>query len=244
MILLEEKGKVFSYYIDALRGQFGDMTSLVDACTKELFTMRSKQSQQFKRIPLNKIQIGRFYLINYNFNGSKLFCPIMSIDYRVSNNKHILYAINLDYLPFDYKKIFFNKMSNNFEQMFSGNADTEDVLNEDSLPINFEGIYNALKDNGNFHYAISAFDILKIEECTMVSTNLLYILIHCHARKVNIALMKENMKNYENDKFIEDKLKYTIKELEDMEESFDTDVIGYYKKLKQLENNYKLFKNG
>lgn len=38
-------------------------------------------------------------------------------------------------------------------------------------------------------------------------------------------------------------MKYSITEMEKMSESYDTDVAGYYKKLKQLESNYKLFEN-
>jgi len=134
-------------------------------------------------------------------------------------------------------------MYTNFEQIFSGNDDSNDVLEESSLPINFEGMYNALKSNGDYNFAISAFDILKINECSLVSTNLMYLMIHAHMRKVNVALMKENMKKYESDDYIQSKLKYTIEELEGMESSFDTDVKEYYKKMKQLESNYKLFKN-
>ena len=63
-------------------------------------------------------------------------------------------------------------------------------------------------------------------------------------RKVNIALMKENMKNYENNHERYIKLNDTIIELEKMSESYDTDVKEYYKRLKQIENNYKLFENG
>ena len=233
----------YNNYVDALRGQFGDLTSLVSATNRDVFEMRKNQTNLFMQIGLDKIQVGRFYLINYEFNGNKLYYPILSIDYRVSNNKHILYAINLDYLPFDYKKMFFNKVYNDFEPIFSNNYDAENVLSENPLPINFEMIYNSLKDNGKFHYAISAFDILKIKECFLVSTSLMYIMTHIHMRKINIALMKETMKNYEDDDYKNKKLKYTITELEKMEESFDNDVISFYKRFKSLESNYKLFEN-
>ena len=62
-------------------------------------------------------------------------------------------------------------------------------------------------------------------------------------RKINIALMKQNMENYQMDEIKSNKLKYTIEELEKMEEDYNDDVKQYYKRLKQLENNYKLFEN-
>lgn len=197
MIIIKEQGKKFINYVDQLKNTFGDLTSLIDETNIEIFRLRRNQTKEFKQINLNKIQIGRFYLISYNFNGNILYCPILSIDYRVSGNKHILYAINLDYLPFQYKRLYFNKMYNTFEQIFNGNEDSDDVLLEDSLPLNFENVYNSLKDNGKFHYAISAFDITKIKECYLISTNLMYLTINMHMRKLNVALMKETMKNYE-----------------------------------------------
>lgn len=244
-ILINESGKKFDYYVQALKNQFDGLGTLIKASTKEVFIMRREQTPMFKSIPLNKIMVGHFYLINYNYNGNKLYCPILSIDYRVStNNKHNLYAINLDYLPFEYKSIFFNNFFNSFEGIFNNNKDVSNVFEEKSLPVNFELMFNMLKRNGGFEYSITAFDITKINECFLVSTNLLYLLINVHMREVNIALMKENMKNYENNIDKSKKMEKTIKSLEEMSETYDTDVKQYYKRLKQIENNYKLFENG
>lgn len=242
-ILIESNDKRFMNYVSALRGQFNkNLDLLVKESNKELFSMRRNQNDNFKSININKINTGRFYLINYNYNGNNVYCPIFSIDYRIStNNKHNLFAVNLDYLPFEYKSMFFNNIYNNYSSIFDNNSDSKNVIEEKSLPINFELMFNLLKNGGGYEYAITAFDINKINECFLISTNILYVLIHCHMRSVNIALMKETMKNYEqgDDKF--SKLKETISELEKMSESYDTDMKQYYKRLKQIENNYKLF---
>lgn len=240
-ILIKSVDKRFEYYVDALRGQFGNLDDLIFASNKELFTMRNRQTDLFKSISIDKINIGRFHLINYNYNGSFLYAPILVIDYRVVENKHILYAVNLDYLPFDYKSIYFNKIYNTYKSIFEGNSDVNNVLEEKSLPINFKVIFNSLKTSGGYEFAITAFDITKIKECFLVSTSLLYVLIHSHMRTVNIALMKDNMKKYEDNHDKAIKLKETIIKLEEMRESYDTDVKGYYKRLKQIESNYKLF---
>lgn len=244
MVILNSKTKKFSYCVDALKGQFSDLKTLVYESNKEVFTLRKKETSEFKRINLKTIQVGRFYLINYEYNGNKLFCPIMTIDMRFSDkNKPVIYAVNLDYLPFDYKKVYFNMIYNKFEDYFSDNVDADDVLKESSLPFNFEMIYKSLETNGNYQYAITAYDIKKINECYLVSTNLLYLLIFTHMRDVNVALLKANMKKWENDDNKSTKINYTISELEKLDEMYDNDVKNYYKRLKALESNYKLFEN-
>lgn len=241
--LINEKGKRYEYYVRALRGQYGgDLQSLIYACNKEVFWARKNQTDWFKTAPHNKIQTGRFYLINYNYNGNKVFCPIFTIDYRVSDkNKHNLYAINLDYLPFEYKLLYFSKMYDAAINIFERNADESDVNNEQKIPVNFEMIYKTLENNGGYHYAVTAFDINKIQECYHISTNLMYLITNVHMRPVNIALMKELASGYEDSIEIKEKLNKLITEMEEMTESYELDVKDYYKKLKQLESNYKIF---
>lgn len=240
-ILIEQNNKKFDYYVQSLRGQFNNLDLLVNESNKEIFSMRKNQNSLFKSINIDKLNIGKFYLINYNYNGNNIYCPILCIDYRVVDNKHIMYALNLDYLPFDYKSIYFNNIYNKFSSIFEKNIDLKSVLEESSLPVNFKTIFESLKSSGGYEFAITAFDVKKINECFSVSTNLLYLLIHTHMRTVNIALMKDNMKRYENEHNKVIKLKETINKLEDMSMSYDTDIKDYYKRLKQIESNYKLF---
>lgn len=241
--IIEEDGKRYEYYVRALRGQYGgDLKTMVFECNKEVFRARKEQTDWFKSISLNNLQTGRFYLINYYYNGNKVFCPIFAIDYRVSEyNKHNLYAINLDYLPFDYKMIFFNKLYNNAQTIFETNADAPDVMKEMNIPVNFEIMYKALEKNGGYNFAITAFDINKIKECYIVSTNLMYLITNVHMRPVNVALMKELAQQYDEGLEPKIRLDKLITELEEMNETYDTDVKDYYKKLRSLENNYKLF---
>jgi hypothetical protein len=62
-------------------------------------------------------------------------------------------------------------------------------------------------------------------------------------RPVNVKLIKNMMDTYEKGDEIYEKLNKLISELEQMSESYDTDIVEYYKKLKALEANYKLFEN-
>ena len=243
MALINEPGYSFEYYVRALRGQFGnDLPKLIMESNKEIFNMRRKPTDWFMIVPHNKLQVGKFYVINYDFNGNKLYCPIFTIDYRVKESgKHVLYAINLDYLPFDYKLMYFDKLQKLAKDLFDFNGNAKNFMDEKPIPVNFEQIYRNLKDNGDFNYAISAFDITKLVEIFGVSTNLMYLTIHIHMRPLNIALMKELMENYEKGTEEREKLFKIIKSLDEMSESYDNDVQKYYKKLRNLETNYKLF---
>ena len=243
MIILKEKDKKFEYYVRALRGKFGnDLPSLIHESNKEIFLMRKNPTSWFTGCPLNDIKVGKFYLINYNFNGNKLYCPIFAIDYRVTdNNKHVIYAVNLDYLPFDYKMIYFNKLSIVYSQIFDKNNESNGVMEETPLPVKFETVYKTLEKNGGYHYSISAFDITKINECFVVSTSLMYLLIHVHMRPVNIALMKQLMEEYQEGSETKEKLKNLLNNLDESVKTYEEDVQSYYKKLRNIENNYKLF---
>ena len=241
--LIEEEGKRYQYYVEALYTQYNkDLKTLIFECNKEVFKSRKEQTDWFQSISKNNIQTGRFYLINYNYNGNKVFCPIFAIDYRVSeHNKHNLFAINLDYLPFEFKIKYFNNIDNIATDIFDFNADVGDVTKEKNIPVNFEKIYKSLEASGGYNYAITAFDINKILEIYIISTNLMYLITNVHMRPVNVALMKELSQSYDDGLESKIKLDKLINELDGMDEIHKTDVKKYYKRLKQLESNYKIF---
>ena len=242
-MIINEPNKSFEYYVRALREQFGnDLPKLIMETNKEIFLMRKNQTDWFMSVAHNKLQVGKFYLILYDYNQNLIYCPIFTIDYRVrESGKHVLYAINLDYLPFDYKMLYFNKTNNIYENIFTRNGDAKNFMSELPIPTNFEQIYKSLQTNGGYNYAISAFDITKLTEIYGVSTNLMYLMIHVHMRPLNVALMKELSEQYEKGEEKREKLEHLINELSDMAETYEEDVQVYYKKLRNLENNYKLF---
>ena len=243
MIIATDKEHPFEYYVKALRGQYGNnLELLVQDTNKEIFLMRRNPTPWFMSVDHNKMQVGKFYVINYNFNGNHLYCPIFTIDYRVKESgKHVMYAINLDYLPFDYKVLYFNKMNVVFRPLFDFNKDAPNFMQEKPIPLKFEQVYKTLKTNGDYNYAISAFDITKITELFGVSTNLMYLMIHMHMRDINVALMKELMEKYEKGTEEREQLEKLVEELNEMHHTYEEDIKDYYKKLRSLENNYKLF---
>ena len=71
----------------------------------------------------------------------------------------------------------------------------------------------------------------------------MYLTIHIHMRPVNIALMKQLAINYDDLSEEKEKLYKVIESMDESIKTYDEDVQGYYKKLRNIENNYKLFDN-
>lgn len=246
----------FAIYCSGLIGQYNNnMKKLVDDSTNIIFNKIINPSNQVKKTINNEILIGKFYLIKYDYNGNKLWCPILVIDdrYNTQFQKRIIYALNLDYLPFKYKIIYFDKLLNIFSSIYQKNIniiDNEnDVNSELPFKINFESIYKTLKDNGGFNYAITAFDYNKIVgvndgngEIYGISNTILSRFIFLNTKIINGRMMMEILKdnNIEKNK---DKIKEILKNYEKTIFQYDNDVKEYYQKLKLLENSYKLHDN-
>ena len=98
----------FIKYIRPFIGQYSSLINIVRESTDEIMNLRKTNSTLFKEINTGKILQGnqvpiKFYLIRYYYNGNQVWCPVMSLAYKVINNKNILYILNLQYLPFKYK---------------------------------------------------------------------------------------------------------------------------------------------
>jgi len=71
----------------------------------------------------------------------------------------------------------------------------------------------------------------------------MYLIIHVHMRKINVVLMKELMEKYEQGTEERARLEKLVEELSEMHQTYEEDIKDYYKKLRNLENNYKLIKD-
>ena len=235
---------VFMDNIQALMGQYGDnLAKLAYDSTQRIFYLRKTQNNELRTIAPTNLKIGNFYLIKYNYNGNKIFCPIFTLEYKVIKNKNILYAVNLDYLPYKYKVSFFSTMLDFYKDTLDENMDIANVLDEHSLNnINFELIYKMLKGNGGYEYAVTAFDILKIEELSKVSTNILHHFLFLDTRMVNSANMKQLLTNSTDDELTE-KIREIVKKYDSITLTYDNDTKYFYKRLRTFENNYKLTEN-
>jgi hypothetical protein len=201
MINIDDKKKEFEYYTRALLGYYNDnLTKLSLDATEDIFRLTKEYNNQIQEINIKNINTGKFYLIKYNYNGNYVYCPIFTLEYKVINNKNVIYAINLDYLPYLYKMKFFNIIISKFRDLYDKHFDLNDVQNEVPFKdINFEVIYKLLQNNGNYEYSITAFDILKIKTIYSISTTILYKFIFIHTRFINIEAIKERLKLKDDD---------------------------------------------
>jgi hypothetical protein len=247
----------FGLYCSRLIGQYNDnIKRLVEESTEMIFELVIKKPNfQVQRVKRNKIERGRFYLIKYNYNGNKLWCPIFVIDDRYSPElkKRIIYAINLNYLPFRYKIVYFDKLLKMFSDVIEKNIKNNDnngsVNEEFSLKVDFESIYNSLKNNGGFNYAITAYDYMKIDGMDKddglifgISTTILSRFIFVDTKIINKNLMMDYMKDSEreNEKAI---LNEILEAYEKTLLEYEDDVKEYYQRLRLIENHYKFYDN-
>jgi len=248
--------ETFGKYCSALLGEYNDnMKRLVEDSTEMIFTFVLKNPNlQVRRSKNAEIIKGKFYLIQYNYNGNKIWCPIFVIDdrYSTENQKRIIYAVNFDYLPYRYKIVYIDKLfrifQNEIDKHKRNNEDGNTVNEETPLKVNFEAVYRTLKDNGNFNYAITAYDYSKIvgldssPQIFGVSTTIMSRLIFINTRIINKRVMMDTLKDSDVEREKE-KLKEILKAYEKTAFDYENDVKEYYEQLRLLENNYKLYEN-
>lgn len=246
----------FSSYCQKLIGEYnGNMKRLVTESTNLIFSLIKNPNLEVKRSIKGGIYVGKFYLIRYNYNGNKLWCPVFVIDdrYNAEIQKRIIYAINFDYLPFRYKIVYLDKLFNMFQSIIikniKNNDNDNDVNKEIPLKVNFESIYRSLKNNGDFNFCITGFDYSKIvgvdkgePEIYGISINIVPRFIFINTKQVNKNIMIKALKNTDIEKEKE-KLSIILELYEKTVQDFDNDVKEYYQKLRLIENHYKLYDN-
>lgn len=247
----------FTEEVRALYGQYNqNIKKIRDDSTLELFTYILKNpNKQVRGTNIHEIQIGKFYIIRYNFNGNKLWCPILTIpplpnsnelgilekQLKLITNKSILYAVNFDYLPILYKSTLIDVIINNNLDRYEKNSDK--IFNGDSVKeeLNFKvnWIYNFLKKNGNKNYAITAYDISKIDNVFEISSTILQRFIFLDTYYINNRLMYETLNNISNEK-LKSEFSNKIKMYEEILKIYEKDVEAFYISLRSFEKNLKL----
>lgn len=248
---------VFSDEIRSLYGQYEqNIKELKNDSTVELFTYILKSANsQVRPTSVSNMQIGKFYIIKYNFNGNKLWCPILTIppvvnknelgvlekQLKISGQKKIIYAVNFDYLPLRYKIALIDIIVQNNIDRYDKNedkiADGGDVSSEFNFQVNW--IYNFLKKNGDKNYAITAYDISKIEKIHEISSTILHRFIFLDTYYINNRLMYDTLDSIGNEKLRLD-FSNKIQTYEEILKMYDKDVELFYKTLRNFEKNLKL----
>lgn len=248
----------FTEEVTALFGLYNNnIKKIRDDSTLMLFNYILKNpNNQVRATNISQIQIGKFYIIRYNFNGNKLWCPILTIpplpnknengilerQLKIINNKNILYAVNFDYLPTQYKSILIEYIikSNlgNYEKNDNINSSGGNVKYE--LNFNVRWIYSFLKKNGNKNYAITAYDILKIDKVFEISSTILHRFVFLDTYYINNRLMYDTLENIQNSN-LKSEFSNKIKMYEEILKLYETDVEVFFKSLRNFEKNLKLF---
>jgi len=239
--------KNFEKYMLGVLSFYNSWENMVIELTNKLVNLRNRpNSTEIIQIQQNKIIPGKFYLIQYDFNGNLIWCPILSLDYKINKNKHILYAVNLEYLPPKYKVIFFNKIFKYAADNMIKISEKQFVRDEPPLKfLTFDFVYKMLKNNGNMHYAITAYTIkdfndkFKIKKCFTCSIKILPEIIMSDFKKFNAKSMKDMQKTLIGEPNV--KLTDIIEQYDKIIEQYDADSIEYHKKLALFREKLKLY---
>ncbi len=231
--------ETFSEKVSQQIGMHSSLLSYINESTEMILSYMKNPNKQFKEITVKNIRIGRLYMIRYNYNGNFIYCPILTIDVRLVHNNYVLYAVNLEYLPYKYKVVLFDVIYKNFTDIFDKNEDIENVVDEKSMKLNFEIVYKILK-SGNYDFSITAFNMSKLKNIYEISTNLTHRFIYMNTKNINSSTMKDLydvLQEGDERKKLE-KVKSTYDELS---KQYNDDSIEYFKRLKALENWFKLY---
>lgn len=248
----------FEEEIRALYGQYDrNLNKLMEDSTLELFTfiLKKPYSNQVRITSVKNMQIGKFYIIRYNYNGNKLWCPILTIppvpnknesgflqmQLKLINNKNVLYAINFDYLPIKYKISLIDIILRANVDKYEKNKDIIDSGKNANVeyPYKINFIYTFLKTNGNKNYCITAYDIAKIDKVFDISSTILDRFTFLNTYYINKRLMYETLNNVQNQK-VKEEFSDKLKIYEEILKLYETDIEAFYKSLRNFEKNLKL----
>ena len=247
----------FSEEVRALFEQYAKNIKIIrEESTLEIFTyILKKPNNQVRVIELKKVQIGKFYIIKYNFNGNKLWCPILTIpplpnknekgilerQLKVVKDKNILFAVNFDYLPIKYKAFLIETIIKINQLSYEKNSDKISSGGKVKEELNFKvnWIYRFLKMYGKKNYAITAFDVLKIEKVFEVSSTILQRFVFLDTYYINRRMMYDTLNNIQNEK-LKNEFSNKIKTFEEILKLYENDIEEFYKSLRNFEKSLKL----
>lgn len=229
-----------------------------DESTLELFTyILRKPNKQVRITNIKNITTGKFYIIRYNFNGNKIWCPILTIppvpnknelgvlerQLKIKNIKKILYAINFDYLPLRYKASLIDRIIETNLDRYNNNEDkiASGELVSKEFGFRIPWIYTFLKKYKK-NYAITAYDISKIDRVYDISSTILQRFVFVDTYYINKRMMYDTLNKISNEKTRAEFTK-KIKLYEEILKLYETDVEQFYKSLKGFEKNLKLIEN-
>ena len=238
---------LFEHFEEYIYGSLGlrnnSMSKFIMDKTDLLFKIkREPNNTEIKEIDIKKVLPQRFYLIQYNYNGNNIWCPILALDYKVIKNKNILYALNLEYLPPLYKIKYFDLIFRRLKNELIKIADVDRIIDERPIkPLTFEFIHKTLKQNGNMSYAISGYDYLKIKKAYQISIKIAPEIIMCDPKRYNSKSMKDMFLNLSPSEE-KNSLAEIIEKHDELINQYQEDSIQYHKDVANFEKFLKIIK--
>lgn len=247
----------FTEEVRALFGQYKqNMRTIRNESTLEIFGyILKKPNKQVRLTSVSNIQIGKFYIIQYNYNGNKIWCPILTIppipnkkeegfiekQLKIFEDKQILYAVNFDYLPVMYKAILIETIIKYNLQKYETNSNkiSQGDYVKEEFNFKVEWVYRFLKSNGKKQYSVTAFNIEKILKVFEVSSTILQRFVFLDTYYINKKMMLDTLQNIQNEKLREE-FSEKIKSFDEILKLYESDVEAFYKALRNFEKNLKL----
>jgi len=237
----------FKEYCGELFGQYNNnIKRITKDSTERIFELVKNNNNELHFA--KKMNIGKFYLIKYNYNSLMIWCPIFIINdtYDTIQQKRIIHAINIDYLPYAYRILFFDIIFERSQSIIDHNK-KDGLKVEKPIKLTFKIISKILKDLGGYDYAITGFNYENIYGVKnggrplsyFISTNFVNRFIFIDTKIVNLKYMKDMIIN-SNDNLIKIKLENLINDFESSKDIFNVnEQKEYYKRLRTLEGKYK-----
>jgi hypothetical protein len=113
---------------------------------------------------------------------------------------------------------------------------------KEEVPFKITWIYDFLKRNGGKNYAITAYDILKIEKVYEISSSILHRFVFLDTLYINNRLMYDTLSKIQNES-LRSEFSGKIKMFEEIIKLYETDIEAFYKSLRSFEKNLKLIDN-
>lgn len=128
----------------------------------DLYQMYQKSSDDVRNVRTEEIKQGGFYFLHYYDKSNWMkWSPVFVADYKKFDNKIVIFAINLNFVPLEIRAGIFDKFITD-----------EDFERDRLLKVDMKGAYTELLKVG-FEYALMEFNAIQVVTAHKISMNIL-----------------------------------------------------------------------
>lgn len=190
-------------------------------------------SKGVEEINISDMHTGGFFFMHYMDESNWMqYSPIMFIDTKEFENRIIGYAINFNFIPFEYRIALFDKYLNDL------------VDNYQLSSITFENAYKMLLEIG-YEYAIVEYDMKRVERVFSIDLSILSKFLYSSYptnkydpnKLYSIWLKKLETREKRHQELIAS----TVEEFFDMEQNISDSFEALENHVKRLQRNMRKF---